>query len=306
MKTQTTTRCPRVAAFGIPTLGMIALLASGTAHAALIAYEPFNYSAGALGSASGGSGFSGNWSSNGTTNVTATDLTYGSLGTTGGSIGNLSTAQNRFGASRTIDLVTPGLLANDSQLWFSLMMGYDSGGNRTNSRLAFVLGTESMSTGNFQYYYNTAGATGLGVTLGRFNNVNGRIAATQVRDSTFGTGFNGNVFGTGQTTTVVPDSDGVLNIDYRLVVGRITWGATEDTIDIFLPDTNLNLGSVHSTLAVNVDQSGYDTISFARGDKVVMDEIRFGATAADVLPIPEPGVALLGSLGILALLRRRR
>ena len=273
---------------------------------ALVAYEPFDYSAGALGSASGGTGFAGNWSSNGTTNVVAADLTYGDLDTAGGRIGNLSGGQNRFGASRTIDLSTPGLLADGEELWFSLMMGYDSGGNRTNSRLTFVLGTESMSGANFAYYFPTAGATGLGVTLGRFGS-NGRIVATQVRDSTFGaSGFGGNVYGTGQTTTVVPDSNGSLNVDYRLVVGRITWGASTDTIDIFLPDTNLNLGSVHSTLTVDVDQSGYDTISFARGDKMVMDEIRFGATSADVLPVPEPGVALLGGLGVLAMLRRRR
>jgi hypothetical protein len=88
---------------------------------------------------------------------------------------------------------------------------------------------------------------------------------------------------------VVPDSDSNLNVDYRLVVGRITWGATEDTIDIFLPDTNLNLGPVHSTLTVDVDQSGYDTISFARGDKVVMDEIRFGASFESVIGLGAPG-----------------
>jgi MYXO-CTERM domain-containing protein len=117
-------------------------------------------------------------------------------------------------------------------------------------------------------------------------------------------------FGTGQGTIVVPNSDDNNNVDYRFVVGRITWGATasdDDVIDIFLPDTNLNLGSVHSTLTVDVDQSGYDTISFARGDKVVMDEIRFGASYADVSPIPEPSAAALaGLLFGLGLLRRRR
>jgi hypothetical protein len=252
-----------------------------------VLYEPFDYAAGALGSASGGTGFSGNWSSSSATFVATSDLPYGDLPSTGNSIGNMAGGINRFGGARPVDLATHGLLADGGELWFSLIMGYDSGGNRTNSRLTFVLGTESMSGGNFQYYYNTAGATGLGVTLGRFGS-NGRIVATQVRDSTFGTGFSGNVYGTGQTITAVPDSNGVLNIDYRLVVGRITWGASEDTIDIFLPDTNLNLGSVHSTLTVNVDQSGYDTISFARGDKVVMDEIRFGASFESVIGAGAP------------------
>lgn len=278
----------------------------------LVAYEGFDYTAGPLGSASGGTGFTGNWASNADTNVVGTDLTYGALATDGGSIGGLNANVNRSGGSRTIDLATPGLLANDAELWFSVIMGYDALGNRTNSRLAIVLGDESMATGTGQlYYFPTAGATGLGVTLGYFSAGAGSraIVATQVRDSTFGTGFSGNVFGTGNNTIAVPDSNGSNNIDYRLVVGRITWGATEDTIDLFLPDTALTLGSVHSTLTVNVDQSGYDTISFARGDRVVMDEIRFGATALEVMPVPEPGsLALLGVGGALLALRfaRRR
>ena len=234
-------------------LAGIGITCTGSLHAAAVAYEPFDYSPGALGSASGGSGFSSNWSSNGTTNVVASDLTYGSLATTGGSIGNLSGSQNRFGASRSIDLTTPGLLADGEELWFSVMMGYDSGGNRTNSTLMIALGDEAMSGGNFDYNYNTVGATGLGVMLGRTGSTNGTIKAVQVRDTTFGdSGFAGNVYGTGGTTIVVPDSDGVNNVDYRLVVGRITWGAATDTIDIFLPGTDLSLGSVHSTLSVNV------------------------------------------------------
>jgi len=39
---------------------------------------------------------------------------------------------------------------------------------------------------------------------------------------------------------------------------------------------------------------------------ITYDEIRFGATFADVSPVPEPSAALLGALGVLALLRRRR
>jgi len=280
---------------------ILALTANGSASAAAVAYEGFAYDAGALGSASGGSGFSSNWSSNGTTNVVASDLTYGSLTTTGGSIGNLGGGQNRFGASRSISL--GGLLADDAELWFSVMMGYDAGGNRTNSTLMIALGDEAMSGGNFDYNYNTAGATGLGVAL-----VNpGRIQAVQVRDTTFGSsGFAGNVYGTGGGTLAVPSSDGVNNVDYRLVVGRITWGDGADTIDLFLPGTDLVLGAVHSTLTVDVDQSGFDFVTFKRGDKVVMDELRFGATSADVLPVPEPGSLALLGLGGLLIARRRR
>ncbi len=300
MKTKTQRRSTgsNTLAFALMALG--GLLMPGKSEAALVAYEGFDYAAGALGSASGGTGWSGNWSSNSATLVTDSDLTYGSLDTSGGSIGNLAAAINRFGASRTIDLATPGLLANGSELWFSLMMGYDTAGNRTNSRLSFVLGTEAISTANGNDYTFTTGTTGLGVTFGRFGSTNGNIVATRTNDAdlVFGTGSDG-------SNPVVYAADS-LQVDYAFVVGRITWGELSDTIDLFLPDANLNLGSVHSTLTTNVDQSGYDTISFKRGDRVVMDEIRFGSSYASVTPIPEPRAALLGGLGLLALLRRRR
>ncbi len=247
-----------------------------------IAYEPFDYPAGALGSASGGSGWNGNWSSNSATLVTDSDLTYSSLDTSGGSIGDLAAAINRFGASRAIDLATPGLLANGTELWFSLMMGYDTAGNRTNSRLSFVLGTEAISTANGNDYTFTTGTTGLGVTFGRFNSVNGNIVATRTNDAdlVYGTGSDG-------SNPVVPAATNT-TVDYAFIVGRITWGESSDTIDLFLPDANLNLGPVHSTLTTDVDQSGYDTVSFKRGDRVVMDEIRFGASYESVIGAGTP------------------
>ncbi len=250
-----------------------------TIQADAVAYEPFDYPAGALGSASGGTGWAGDWSSSSATFVAANDLTFGSLDTSGGSIGDLGAAINRFVGSRAIDLSTPGLLEDGTELWFSVIMGYDTAGNRTNSRLALVLGTDSISTANGNdYTFTTETATGLGVTFGRFNSVNGNIVATRTNDAdlVFGTGSDG-------SNPVVPAATNT-NVDYALIVGRITWGELSDTIDLFLPDANLNLGDVHSTLTTDVDQSGYDTISSKRGDRVVMDEIRFGATVEDVLP----------------------
>lgn len=256
-----------------------------------------------MGSASGGTGFDTNWNSNGTTNVAGTDLTFGSLATTGNSIGNLSGSQNRFGGSREIGTALNGanLLADGSELWFSVVMGYGTGGNLTNSTLQFVLGDEAMSGGNFDYNYNTAGATGLGVMLGR-SSINGTIRAVQVRDTTFGdAGFAGNVYGTGGDASIVGAGE------YQLIVGRITWGAVDDTIDLFLPGTDLiQPGAVHSTLTVSVDQSGYDTITFKRGDIVTLDEIRFGGSYADVVPVPEPSSVVLMALAMMGLCARRR
>ncbi len=251
-----------------------------------VIYEPFAYSASVLNGASGTNevGFSAPWVANASTNLSS-NLPYGSLLTKGAGVGNLAGGQNRFGGGRAVDasaLANNGLLADGATLWFSAIMGYDSGGNRTNSTLVMVLGDEPMSGGNFAYNFTTAGATGLGVILGR-TTINGTIRAVQIRDTTFGaSGFAGNVYGTGGTTAVLPGAN--TNVDYKLVVGRIQWGAGADTIDLFLPDENMevDLNTPHSTLTVDVNQSGFDNISFKRGDRVVLDEIRFGASYASV------------------------
>lgn len=292
-------------------IGMTQITAS---FAATVIYEGFDYDTG-TNAGNGGTtevGLTGTWtdSGNNTTSVISGSLAWGDLATSGNSL-DTPGGQNHFMGARSISttaLSDTGLLDNGATVWFSALMGYDSGGNRTNARLGFALSTQGFATSNFDYNFTTAGATGLGVTVGRFDAINGKIVATQFRDDTFGnSGFAGNVFGnTG--SAILPGAN--TNIDYALIVGRITWGATaldNDVIDIFLPGTDLALpASVHSSLSVVVDQSGYDTITMARGDAMVMDEIRFGSDFASVVPVPEPSAALLGAIGALALLRRRR
>lgn len=283
-----------------------------SAAAAAVIYEPFAYSGTLAGNGGAETGLTGTWTANNTA-IGSGSLAWGDLEVGGNKLGPTSGGQNLFTGARSVSasaLSTSGLLNDGTELWFSVLMGYGVGGNRTNSRLAFVLGTDSLNGANFRYNYTVLGATGLGVTLGRFSAINGKIVATQIRDTTFGnSGFAGNVFGN-EGAAILPGAN--TNEDFSFVVGRITWGALSDTIDIFLPDSDLNLGAIHSSLTVNVDQSGYDTISMARGDVMVMDEIRFGASFADVSPvpasvvIPEPSTALLGALGALAFLRRRR
>jgi autotransporter-associated beta strand protein len=142
--------------------------------------------------------------------------------------------------------------------------------------LGFCLSTESLSTSNFAYFFPTAGAEGLGVTLGNLTG-NGRIAATKFRDSTFGTGITGNQLGTLSSSIYGAGQSG-------LIVGKITWGAANDTIEIYRPGADLVLPATPiSTLTTTVNQAAFDTITWARGDKVVMDEIRFGASYAAVI-----------------------
>jgi autotransporter-associated beta strand protein len=246
-----------------------------------VVYEPFAYAGTALAGQSGSSevGLTGTWTSN--TNPTLfSNLGFGSLVTRGAGIGNLPGGSNTFGGARTVSasaLAGNGLLQNGATLWFSVIMGYDTGGNVTNSRLALCLANSSFSTANFSYFFTTAGHTGLGVVLGGSNVGNGRVAATQFRDNTFGTGLTGNVHGTLSPVLYGAGQRG-------LIVGKITWGASSDTLEIYVPGPDLVLPQTPvSTLTVNVDQSNYNTLTWARGDRVVMDEIRFGASYSAVV-----------------------
>ena len=76
----------------------------------------------------------------------------------------------------------------------------------------------------------------------------------------------------------------------KLIVGKITWGATNaanDTINLYTPDANLTLGSsvVSSTAVLN--QTNFDTLSISLrypfNDDFGLDEIRFGASYNDVI-----------------------
>ena len=89
--------------------------------------------------------------------------------------------------------------------------------------------------------------------------------------------------------------------DHRLVVAKITWGASSDTIEIYLPKEDMVLPDTPSSvLTLNVDQSAFDTLTFSRNGVPLLDEIRIGASyhsvlqgtvamAADVTaPTPDP------------------
>jgi hypothetical protein len=82
---------------------------------------------------------------------------------------------------------------------------------------------------------------------------------------------------------------------------------TNDTLTLYTPGTDLVLGSAISTYEGIVSQDSFDTLFFSADQSVgVLDEIRVGSSYADISPIPEPSAALLGGLGALLLLRRRR
>ena len=182
-----------------------------------------------------------------------------------------------------------GMLDNGDTLWFSVLVNPHSTG--TNPDFGFALSTDQGRDVNNVPLSNSGNGMGFRVKRG--------LRATI---------WNG---GPASSSTQLSIAAGTVH----LVVGEMIFGAGTDTINLYLPDTDLNLGAVVRSQTGDVDQTQFDTITFmnkAANPRDQVDEIRFGATAADVLPsnitaIPEPSsAALLSIFGTLALLRRRK
>ena len=279
------------------------LLSVGMSHAALIIYEPFDDLNSTVQGNTPGTGLTGTYTSTGSTspgfNVSGTSLSFGLQPTSGGSATFVgSTASTGSGnMSNTISTLTSGsgslagngLLADGATLWFSVIQRTTN--NTGDDRFAFALATDGLASNT-----NLAAGQGIGFAISNSGNLTARISTAS---GTHTNGANISRFGLAETI---------------LIVGKITWGAT-DTVELYLPNTSMALGSVQSTATAAVDQSLFDTLSFhtrlennvtpGLNTNVGLDEIRFGSSLGDVL-IPEPSSALLGGLGLLALLRRRR
>ena len=284
----------------------VLLLSAGMSHAALIIYEPFNDTNSTVQSNTPGTGLTGTYTSTGSTSpgfaVSGTSLSYGSQPTSGGAASFVGTTASAGSgnAANAVGLVTSGsgslagngLLTDGATLWFSVMQRTTN--NAPDDRFAFSLGSDPLTSNTS---YGVAAAQGVGFQMSSAGLLSARFSTAS------GTHVNGATINRFSLATTI------------LIVGKITWGAT-DTVELYLPDTSGVLGSVVSTTSSAVDQTAFDNLSFftrienrATADgtntNVGLDEIRFGSTLGDVL-IPEPSCALLGGLGLLALLRRRR
>lgn len=224
-----------------------------------VIYEPFDDPDAGLSGNNPGIGLTGSWNSSGAT-VTTGSLSYSDLATSGNRVTRTgSTGFQNSGVSLDSTLNDYALLADSSRLWFSVVAVSVSSG-----RTYFTLGTGN--TDGFDRIGGTSGS-GLGVRI-----ENGNVHAH---------GWSGGAIK--PTGASVPDGP-------VLVVGRITWGTpgNNDVLEVFVPGADLALPATPvSTLSFDFDQSAFNTISFAGGTNGVpeLDEIRFGATYADVVPV---------------------
>jgi hypothetical protein len=211
--------------------------------------------------------------------LTAKNLTYGKLPTTGGSLKtDYSQWESRFGGARSIDpaaLAGNGLLDNGATLWVSVLIGVgveppgaDKPNTSENSHLSFALASDSFRSETLKSKGSLKTGTGVGIYL---HNMYPYAAAY-----------------TDSGVTRAVDKGPKCDVgDHDLVVCKITWGQADDaddTIELYLPDKDLVLPAKPvSTLTTKVDQSTFDTLTFCLTDVVLLDEIRFGKSYSDVL-----------------------
>lgn len=107
-----------------------------------------------------------------------------------------------------------------------------------------------------------------------------------------------------------PSTTGVSSIGMKTGVARITLnvGAANDVIDLWVAAAGSPVDVSGAPMATTSDRTleNIKRIRIMGGNDQTFDNLVFGTTMLDVDAIPEPSTALLGGLGLLALLRRRR
>lgn len=295
-------------------IAAVALLA-GTAGAAVLVYEGFNYGpAGTdqvtsgdnynllhgqpdgVGSDTDATGLSGTWQDSAGPGVdtdlfmNSGSLAFSNMATTGNHVASDTNGNNdTFSRAVTADLDGSG------ELWF----GFLANKLRNDYNAAeggLVIGNQTV--GNSKILENTGGdgLQGFGIA-----------PTTAGNDWTF-YGWDGTSKVTGDAAVSVT----VGGSDVRYLVGKISFntgigGADEFSFFDTTDDGDLGIDDfvqIGSTMLVDVDETSLNTLNLTRQVNTAYDEIRFGQSATDVIPEPAT-LVFLGIAGIGVLLRRR-
>jgi len=290
---------------------MVALL-PGLAQGAAAVYEPFDYQPGALNGKGGTTevGLTGTWVTNsGNIQAVVPGLTWNDLAVSGNS--QQRNADN-FGYSDRA--IAPGALAgmldDGDTLWFSYIarMGWDG-----QQRNYFSIGSDGFQHSAYNHWGGLGHVPQWTVSpeqgMGTGSETRGNIFAVSNPPNSPMDSLGWDVENWGSPR---PDILGPQN-DVALVVGKIAFGTggADDVLEIYVPSDMDTLGLVQSSISADLDQTQWDTISMFQKSYPGVDEIRIGATLADVMPragadviIPEPSTLVIWALGLLGLLAR--
>lgn len=294
-------------------------LSIAASNAALVVYEGFDYTAGtntasaANGSSSAttagvtatGTGLTGSWIMNrggsgnnvSGTSFTSPTLDFGDLSETGIKLAWTGYGSSAAGNQLTADLTSsassalaPG--ATNKTIWMSTLI---RPGTFANGSGVFL--------GNNAVAGDTSGATIFG--LG-FNSAGNAVVSYN----------NGSTAATTGTFSATSTYWLVGNMTYSISGGTTTFSAANLWIYSAAsgnpPVDELALGAAMASFSGTSTSTGSrvpDNLLFKTGSSLAnsqFDEVRIGDSYASVAAIPEPRAALLGGLGLLALLRRRR
>jgi hypothetical protein len=285
-------------------LPLLVVLSSTLAQAAVLSHESFSgYTVGvqiddgANVPSPAVSGYTGNWTATnfGTQQpgITAGSLVYPDgqyLGSSGDKVsvpnnvtGGEITASNSGRVYRSLDssLSVTSTTVGALYLSFLFQSGQETG-ITTYQTLHFNQGTDGDANRAFD----------IGITD------NGALDGNE-----FGFGVNGN-YGIGTSQEL-----GAANTSVHLFVVKfdLSAAASSDSATVWLDPTLGGVGDPSGGLTVSGVNLVWNSLMLSDydGNSANWDEVRFG-TDFNSVTIPEPGVALLGGLGVLSLLRRRR
>lgn len=258
-------------------------LSANIGHAAIIAYDQFSgYSSGLIAGQGQGSGWSGSWSSGATNDsYITTGLTHplGGVGQSGDAveIGANTSADGTVNISRAL----ASTISAVGTYYFSFLINITDNPNNAGLVLADA-DTDRLYVGSWN---------------GQGGNTEWRL-----------TKYDGSYVG---QNTGINDTAGTT---FHLVVRFELKSGSNDVADLFINPANAAALAGASDATVSfADFSQIGNITISRNNSstadgsFIMDEVLIATQASDVFaPIPEPHVALLGGLGALLLLRRKR
>jgi hypothetical protein len=286
------------------TIAAITLAGLGSASAAVLTTESFGYTSAAnVTGQTGGSGWrtpvaSFPWATVGTTGTVATSgLSYTAINASYTAFASSGLAGNYGGA-----LQNQRLLAIDTGGVYDTAglrgAGNFIGGSTVTGTLwgSYMVGASVWGTGSGpQMLYNLGSTAGTG-TQASIRQTGAGSAISLTDQSGNSIGATGSI-ATSSLSITVPN----------LIVFRYQFnGTSDDTFNVWLNPT-----AASDTASITATQANFilnlpTFRSVNANGSLVFDEVRFGTTFLSVVPIPEPSSALLGGLGVLALLRRRR